>query len=209
MKLCQACNTEKPETEFYRDKTRSDGLNWRCKPCHKAHVAWVSMQPPRNPAPEGMKRCGRCKETKPSDEFYADKTQYDGHTRMCKLCQTDRFKAWSAKNLNHLAAKQRERYRKDPLRYAAYDRKRRFGLQAGDYQRMLAAQGGRCAICHTDDPSPWKHFAIDHCHDTNAIRGLLCGTCNSGIGQLKHSEELLLSAIEYLRRYTSAEGPGI
>ena len=198
MKLCQACNTEKPETEFYRDRSRSDGLNWRCKPCHKEHIAHLAMQPPRNPPPEGMKRCQRCKETKPLDEFFANKGEYDGHARMCKPCQVRRHQQWVGENREQVNRYARERYQNDRPRYAEYERKKNYGLRKGEYDRMLAEQDGKCAICGTSDPSPRRHFAVDHCHHTSEVRGLLCGRCNTGIGQLQHSEEILLSALRYL-----------
>lgn len=200
MKLCQDCNTEKPETEFYRDRTRSDGLNWRCKPCHKAHVARVSMQPPKNPPPPGMKRCQRCKEIKPLDEFFADKNQYDGHARMCKSCAVSRHQQWVEENREQVNRYARQRYKNEPHRYAEYERKKHYGMPPGEYDRMLAAQDGRCAICKSTDPGGTRisHFHVDHCHDTNRIRGLLCGNCNLGIGYLRHDERILRAAIEYI-----------
>lgn len=200
MKLCKACNTEKPESEFYRDSSRHDGLNWRCKPCHKAHVAAIAMQPPRNPAPEGMKRCQRCKETKPLDQFFGHKGSWDGKQTMCKPCQTKRHQQWVEENREQVNRYARERYKKEPDRYADYDRKKKYGLPAGRYIEMLAEQGGVCAICKSPDPGA-RAFHVDHCHDTGAVRGLLCGKCNNGIGQLQHSETILLSAIDYLRNH--------
>jgi hypothetical protein len=51
-----------------------------------------------------------------------------------------------------------------------------YGLGAGDYERLLAAQGGRCAICRARPKS--KRLAVDHDHKTGAVRGLLCSRCN-------------------------------
>lgn len=203
MKLCNDCGEEKPETEFYRDASRNDGLNWRCKPCHKVHLAKLNMQPPRNPAPEGMKRCQGCKETKPLDEFYGDKNQYDGKARQCKQCAYTRHRQWSDRNPSYTAKKHREKYREDPKRYADYWRKKKYGLPRGEYARMLEAQGGVCAICRRPAAGEPRAFAVDHCHDTNQIRGLLCNGCNTGIGGLQHDVEILKSAIRYL----SAESP--
>lgn len=74
-----------------------------------------------------------------------------------------------------------------------------YGLTQNQYDEMLAAQGGLCAICKTPEPGR-KTWAIDHCHDTGVVRGLLCLACNSGIGHLRDSAELLLSAAEYISR---------
>jgi len=202
MKHCTACNTEKPESEFYRDRSRPDGLNWRCKPCHRLHIADVAMRPPRNLAPEGMKRCQRCKETKPLDQFFADKNQYDGKQRACRDCQVTRHKNWVDKNRPQLAAKQRERYRKNLDRYADYERRGHYGLPPGAYAQMLSEQGGGCAICHTSDPAPSRNFAVDHNHKTNKVRGLLCGNCNNGLGRFRDDPTLLEEAIKYLLKYS-------
>lgn len=201
MKLCQDCNTEKPETEFYRDSTRPDGLNWRCKPCHKAHVARINMLPPRNPPPEGMKRCQRCKETKPLEEFHSDKGQYDGKQRVCKACQYIRLKEWTGKNPDYSARKHRERRLLHIERYRDYDRKKKYGLNRGEYAEMLAAQDGKCALCGTANQGP-RAFDVDHCHETNRIRGLLCGKCNTGLGQFNHDVSTLELAISYLKSNT-------
>lgn len=52
-----------------------------------------------------------------------------------------------------------------------------YGLTAAGYDELLALQGGRCAICH-QRPGKKKRFAVDHDHQSGAVRGLLCGRCN-------------------------------
>lgn len=70
----------------------------------------------------------------------------------------------------------------------------RIGLHA--YQLMYADQEGRCAICRAEkDPT---RLVIDHNHKTGKIRGLLCGACNTGIGLLKDSPDVLEAAMQYL-----------
>lgn len=69
---------------------------------------------------------------------------------------------------------------------------------------MLASQGGVCAICGQPETIVKKggvvaSLAIDHCHETGKVRGLLCGRCNLGIGCLRHDAETALAAAEYLR----------
>lgn len=67
------------------------------------------------------------------------------------------------------------------------------------YNRLVAEQSGRCAICGITTQENNKAFAVDHCHTTGKIRGALCNNCNTGIGNFLDSEELLNKAIEYLR----------
>lgn len=66
---------------------------------------------------------------------------------------------------------------------------------------MLAAQNGGCAICSTTTPDGnARRFHVDHDHETGKIRGLLCHSCNTGIGKLRDDPDLLLSAVAYLRK---------
>jgi hypothetical protein len=76
----------------------------------------------------------------------------------------------------------------------------RLGLKPGDYERMLARQGGACAICGSP---PGKHrLAIDHNHETGKVRGLLCIRCNTALGSLRDDETLLHRALAYLKEHS-------
>jgi len=76
---------------------------------------------------------------------------------------------------------------------------RTYGLTLDDFDRMLSEQGGRCAICSTDEPGT-RGWCVDHDHDSGAVRALLCQPCNIGIGLLAHDPERLIAAAGYLRR---------
>jgi hypothetical protein len=66
---------------------------------------------------------------------------------------------------------------------------------------MLLAQGGGCAICGSDEIRGFgKRLAIDHCHFSAKVRGILCGNCNRGIGAFANEPERLDAAAAYLRR---------
>ena len=78
----------------------------------------------------------------------------------------------------------------------SYEMQRVYGITLDTYDAMLAAQNGRCAICNTETTK--GRFAIDHCHTTGKVRGLLCFDCNTGIGKLKDDPSLLLTAYNYL-----------
>ena len=73
-------------------------------------------------------------------------------------------------------------------------------------QEMLEAQGGVCAICKQPEThkrnGKVKALAVDHCHKSEVIRGLLCCDCNTGIGKLREDVNALSNAIEYLRKYS-------
>jgi predicted nucleic acid-binding Zn ribbon protein len=82
-------------------------------------------------------------------------------------------------------------------------RENRIYLPAAEYQAMMEKQDGKCAICNSEggyQNRPGK-LAVDHCHISGKIRGLLCHRCNTAIGLLKDNIENLNSAIRYLETH--------
>lgn len=70
-----------------------------------------------------------------------------------------------------------------------------YKITSAQYFELLAKQNGKCAICGNISK---QKLHVDHCHFTNKVRGLLCGSCNRGIGLFKDDRYLLNKAIEYL-----------
>lgn len=202
MKLCRKCGETKPVEEFSKDRSKTDGLNAYCKPCSRAATKATKAKPPKRTPPPGLKWCSGCKQDKPIAEFWRETGTYDGLHQLCKQCGYVRHTNYRKANQAHLNADMRRRYREQRDKFADYGRKKSYGLAYGEYDRMLAAQNGRCAICGTDDPSPRRSFAVDHCHDTGKVRALLCTSCNVGIGNFKHSIDFLESAIKYLQEHS-------
>jgi len=93
-----------------------------------------------------------------------------------------------------------------PLLEKARSLRASFNLSLEDYNKMLDAQGGKCAICLQPETQKrggkLKALSVDHSHITGAIRGLLCSDCNTGIGKLKDSTEILMNAVEYLKLHS-------
>jgi predicted RNA-binding Zn-ribbon protein involved in translation (DUF1610 family) len=78
--------------------------------------------------------------------------------------------------------------------------KERYGITLDEYNQMLINQDKKCLICGVDENNARdKKLVVDHNHSTGAIRGLLCHSCNCGLGYFKDKEELLNKAINYLR----------
>lgn len=127
---------------------------------------------------EVIKRCTKCKKEKSEFEFYTDRRKSDGLTSQCSECLCKYLKT-----REHLA------------RTTLLERK--FGFFPGQYEMILKSQNGVCKICHKIC-STGKRLCVDHCHETNKVRGLLCKSCNIGIGELKHDPELLRKAANYL-----------
>lgn len=97
----------------------------------------------------------------------------------------------------------RERWKSDAdFRRRRHDSMMRhnYGIGLDDYERMLAEQGGGCAICARTPDEEGRRLHVDHDHETGLVRGLLCGNCNRGIGYLGDSHERISSAADYLAR---------
>ena len=90
-----------------------------------------------------------------------------------------------------------EAYRQYKREHARLDTLKQYGLCEQDYQELLVAQNGVCAICLSQD----KHsrLAVDHCHKTNKVRGLLCRGCNFALGKFADDPEVVARALVYLR----------
>lgn len=103
---------------------------------------------------------------------------------VCNLCDTLRQREYANKRPDVHLAKAIKKY----------------GLSYEDYCSMLSQQAGVCAICGNKETyGRKKNLSVDHCHTTGRIRGLLCSSCNIGLGKFKEDTALLEKALEYLR----------
>jgi hypothetical protein len=92
----------------------------------------------------------------------------------CKPCQS----AW--KNKSHI--------------------KRKYGLSWEEYVSMMDKQQGRCLLCGSEGSGKDNKLVVDHDHDTGEVRGLLCWSCNVGMGLFKEDIDLLQKVIKYINR---------
>jgi len=79
------------------------------------------------------------------------------------------------------------------------DLKSKYGLTLDQWNEMFGAQGNGCAICKTTSAGAHGYWATDHCHKTNAVRGILCNHCNVVLGYVKDNPETLIAAADYLK----------
>jgi hypothetical protein len=84
----------------------------------------------------------------------------------------------------------KEKYRKIQK---TYELKTRYNLSYEEYEKMLEDQDGKCAICGNEE-----QLHVDHCHDTERVRGLLCMPCNIGLGMFRDNKDNLIKASEYV-----------
>jgi hypothetical protein len=100
------------------------------------------------------------------------------------------------------AAKRRLReYRKArPHIFRNHWLRNQYGIEQPQWDALFDRQGRCCAICKTTDPGGAKGWHTDHDHDTHKVRGILCRSCNTGLGTFKEDPDLFASALKYLRR---------
>ena len=92
---------------------------------------------------------------------------------------------------------ERSRQQRRPEVIRAQKRRLLYGMDAAAFEALFQSQGRACAVCATSTPTK-KGWALDHCHDTGAVRGILCGLCNTGLGMFKDDQARLKAAIDYL-----------
>lgn len=141
------------------------------------------------------KQCGDCKQTKPMEDFRWN-TGWDHIKRkdsVCAKCRNRRAREWHTKPEN------KKRYHAGRIR-------REYGLPEGEYENLLASQGGGCAICGITEKATnaadgkARRLDVDHDHVTGEVRGICCSTCNNGLGCFRDDPILIQKAVEYLRK---------
>lgn len=105
------------------------------------------------------------------------------HSKELRENQAQRRANWSA-----------EQKARDAQLRAYRALKRKYGVTPEDVEGMRVAQGDRCMICQKK-----RKLVVDHNHNTNKVRGLLCSKCNIAVGLLDDSVAALSRAVEYVR----------
>lgn len=157
-------------------------------------------------------RCRCCGENKLLDQFYPSiAARGKGE---CRSCLREKKRIYARENAEKLAAAARKRrhrrgdewraykreyYKNNPETYRRYNLSR-YNISPEEYDRLLASQGGGCACCGAAENKNGKRLFVDHCHESGAVRGILCHRCNSGIGSLGDDVKGLRRALAYLAR---------
>ena len=133
------------------------------------------------------KRCKYCKEEKPLDSFSPHPHTKDKLSNKCRQCVKDynrsRHSLRTRDDLDRINLKRRQN-RNTTLTDRKKTLKRKYGITLDIYNDMLKNQKGVCKICKQLCKSG-KVLAVDHCHQTGKVRGLLCATCNTGLGRIE------------------------
>jgi len=150
------------------------------------------------------KSCTGCKIEQPLTEFYLKR----GKPRaQCKTCHSNDFKKLYQENKERYDINSKKWRIANKDRMNDYRIKYKYNLLIEDYQNMINTQNNLCAICSNPETAidnyegKIKSLAIDHCHTTKKVRGLLCSRCNHALGLFKDNIENLKKAIEYLEKF--------
>lgn len=129
---------------------------------------------------KASKTCTVCKQVLPLLAFYEKKSASDGRTPWCKKCTKVQYKLRYGKR-NWTRSK---------------NNKRLYNLSPAITALIISSQKGRCPICAKELTG---QYCIDHSHDSNVIRGIICRQCNVALGMFSDSILILQQAIKYLR----------
>lgn len=137
------------------------------------------------------KKCSRCKKELPIKNYAKDTSRYDGLNTKCKECSSILRKQYRASKDGFRVTKQGNLMKN-------------FGIALEQYEQMLKEQNGVCAICGREETMQYnngriKQLAVDHDHKTGRVRGLLCNSCNRGLGLFMDSQLYLENAKKYLK----------
>lgn len=140
-------------------------------------------------------RCNHCREPKSAGELLHYK---NGKPRpCCKACARAYAAQWRTSAL--IRAKQQVHRRKHNLA--------QFGLSDADYEALLAAQGGGCAICKSECATG-RRLAVDHDHSSGKVRALLCFVCNTRVGLVETRTRNYRDYEESVASYLAVYGAG-
>ncbi len=170
-KVCRDCGECKPLEDFPPSKKNKDGRVSYCRPCSRVrNRAYRDARTGGGPtrkhsarlsSPEN-KWCAQCQSEQPRSAF--------GSNRSSRGRPDLLLPALPQRRVRELR-EQRHGTTRD------FHLKRRYGLTSADVDAMVVEQGGVCAVCRTRPP---QH--VDHDHLTGLVRGILCSTCNQGLG---------------------------
>lgn len=177
------------------------------------------MESSATPDSQAQKSCLICGVLRPVSEFYTQASAKDGRYPYCKPCARVKSKQHYRDNVERQSENNRryrelypEKCKKNPVIARAYWLRTKFGITQEFYDELMERQGGLCAICRnpesrTNSNGQVKFLSVDHDHACcpedacgKCVRGLLCHSCNLGIGKLRDSPEVLRRAASYLER---------
>lgn len=194
LRTCKECKKALPYDLFHsKGKTKTGAVkrDTVCRNCKSSvHVRLVELY-----GTSGKKECSSCKRILQWDQF-SYRVQ-DGKRYLRSKCKECSSRAWGKWVDLHPEYKDKK-LESDRKCHEDYKKYHRHGITKNQYELMLEAQNGVCAIC-CKPPKPTQSLVVDHNHETGDVRGLLCRNCNRGIGLLGDSIITLENSLNYLK----------
>lgn len=178
MKKCQVCKRNLHLGSFGKNRCAPDGLNYRCKECV---AAWRINN--KDKVAEQRRKA-----------YQRDRLKVITRSKEWREQNRERYRQWQAKHRVDNA----DAYREKRL-------KAEYGISINDFDGMWWLQQGRCACCLTILTKTSGGAHVDHDHLTGTVRGLLCSSCNCGLGRFRDSFLNLLNAARYVLERGSIE----
>lgn len=138
----------------------------------------------------GKKCCVKCNITKEESLFRITNSKSKSRGNICSECVNSYMREMRLLNKE---------------KYKDYALKSYYGIGIEEYNQLFIEQKGCCAICNKHQSEFTKSFAIDHCHSTGKIRQLLCIRCNTALGAVGDSVDVLIKMIQYIERWNINE----
>lgn len=175
IKLCEVCGTEfKPKYYNRVVRTCSQGCRNKLNAITRRALAASKIE----------KKCSKCGEVKPMDEFHRRNSSPDGRHYQCKACAlADAKKNGRGRSL-----------------------KSRYGIDEAGRLSIYESQNGACTLCGKE--LSLGKSVIDHDHSTGKLRSILCHPCNVGLGLFGDSPDRLRAAADYIE-FHRTESPHV
>jgi len=179
MKKCKDCGNIKKLSEFYKNNYSADRLSYSCKECDLKKIKKY-----RDKNPDKIKKTN-------AESYKKYREKRINEARIYAKNNPEVHKRAKAKLLL-----------KDPLYSKRNDLKRKYGLTLEEYTTMLNNQDNKCSICGNEfSKTGSKSSFVDHNHETNQVRDILCHFCNTALGLMRENPEYIRNMIKYLNKW--------
>lgn len=180
---CSYCKEIKNTNEFRTDNLNVSGLSATCHDCNKViQKKWYANNSEKAKA-------------KAKERYHANKELINAKRKEHRKLNPELYKK---------AAK--EKYQNsDKIKYreAAWKKAGIKNMTVQKYNEMFLKQNQACSICKTHQSFFKRTLAVDHCHKTGNVRGLLCDNCNRALGYLKESKQIITNMLKYIENEIS------
>lgn len=144
------------------------------------------------------RECTKCGQLKPVEEFHKKAQASSGFNPQCADCKQQYEKERYALN-------SKDQKRKDQVR--AYSLRTKYGITIEQYNQLLEKQNHCCALCEKHESAFKNRLAVDHNHETQEVRGLLCFSCNHRLVGRHKDGKLLRKIADYVEQGTGWFAP--